>query len=55
MTTDGELAAKHFKHLLQLKSQYVVYKLPFERVQAKSLYNAHKKQFDALAMICDKY
>ena len=52
---DGATIAKHTKYLLQLANPYVVYKLPFERVQSKSIYLAHKKRFDALAQICSKY
>lgn len=52
---DGLYAAQYFKYCLQFSLSYIVEKLEFRRVAAKSLYAKHKKEFDSLVAIFKKY
>lgn len=51
----GPFAAKLFKFYSQQTNSYIVYKQPLEKIQAKTLYQKNKKQFDKLIEICVKY
>lgn len=50
-----EQAAKYFKYLLQFKLSYIVRKLDLKQVPSKSFYTKHKKKFDTLVAIFNKY
>ena len=50
-----EQAAKYFKYLLQFKLSYIVRKLDLKQVPSKSFYAKHKKKFDALVAVFNKY
>jgi len=48
---DGYKCARLWKFFRQEKQPYLKFKLPLERITAKSIYEKHKKAFDTLAKV----
>lgn len=51
----GLKAAQYFKYYLQFKFSFITEKIELRRIAAKSFYTKHKKYFDKLVLIFNKY